>query len=63
MNDDWVETSFLCRLIQEILPLLEDSASIDRVLCTVENLELNIQSLEARVEIIQQEIDILIAEQ
>jgi|GEM_PF-6871178 len=63
MNETQVKTSSLCQLIQEIVPLLNCSASVNRFLCTVENFELNIQHLEARVENIQQEIDILIAEQ
>jgi len=63
MNESQVKKSSLLQLIQEIAPLLNCSTSVDRALCTVENFELHIQNLEARVEGIQQEIDVLIAEQ
>ena len=63
MNESQAATSPISQLIQKILPLLDCSTSADHFLCTVENFELNIQSLETRVENIQQEIDILITEQ
>ena len=63
MNKGKSKRSLVNKLIREVVPLLDCSPSVDRFLCTVENFELNIQSLEARVECIQQEIEVLISEQ
>ena len=69
----------MCQLIEEIIPLLHRSDSVERCLYAIASFELDIQNLarklaspkgaraslalEARVENIQQEIEVLIAEQ
>ena len=63
MNKNKAKENSLCSLVQEIVPLLDCSASVARVLDTVENFESNIQNLEARIDIVQQEVTTLIAEQ
>ena len=62
MSKNQAEKSSLCKLVREIA-LLGCSDSIERFLCTVESFESNIQILEARVENIQQEIEVLTTQQ
>ena len=63
MNKNQGSESSLCQLIEEIIPLLDRSDSVERCLSAIASFEYDIQNLEARVENIQQEIEVLIAEQ
>lgn len=53
----------LREMVRQMIPLYGNCQSIQQLLFTMEHLETNIQNWEARLEHIQTEVEILIAQQ